>query len=84
MPDERKIQLPNGDWVNTLPVQINQSSEQWNTYLLEDGSVLRVKLVVTKVSRLENSHDTEGNPVYVFQSTNVTSVEAPPNLKKRS
>lgn len=83
MPDKVKIQLPNGDWANATPVQLNQSSEQWNTYLLEDGSVLKVKLVVTKVSRLDNSYDAEGNPVYIFQSTNVTSVETPENLKKK-
>lgn len=83
MPDKVKIRLPNGDSANATPVQINQSSEQWNTYLLEDGSVLKVKLVVTKVSRLDNSYDAEGNPVYIFQSTNVTSVETPENLKKK-
>ena len=83
MPDQIKIQLPSGDWVNATPIQISQSNEQWNTYLLEDGSVLKVKLVVTKVSRLENSYDAEGNPVYIFQSTNVTTVETPRHLKKK-
>ena len=82
MPDKIKIQL-NGDWVNATPIQINQSGEPWNTYLLEDGSVLKVKLVVTKVSRVDNSYDVEGNPIYLFQSTNVTSVEAPENLRKK-
>lgn len=83
MPNKVKIQLPNGDWVNATPIQINQSNEQWNTYLLEDGSVLKVKLVVTKVSRLDGSYDVEGNPVYIFQSTNVTSVQAPEELRKK-
>ena len=63
MPDKVKIQLPNGDWAYAAPIGINQSSEQWNTYLLEDGSVLKVKLVVTKVSRMDNVYDVEGNPV---------------------
>jgi len=83
MPDKNKIQLPNGDWVFAAPVHVNQSSEHWNTYLLEDGSELKVKLVMTKVSRLDGSYDVEGNPIYIFQSTNITSVEAPQNLKKR-
>lgn len=84
MPNKVKIQLPGGgDWVNATPVQINQSNEQWNTYLLEDGSVLKVKLVVTKVLRLDDSYDVEGNPVYRFQSTNIPSVLAPEELRKK-
>ena len=84
MSDKMKIKLPSGEWVDVTPIGINQSNEQWNTYLLEDGSVLKVKLVVTKVSRIDNLHDIEGNPVYHFQSTNVTSVDTPENLKKKS
>ena len=84
MPDKVKIQLRNGEWVNAAPIGINQSNEQWNTYLLEDSSVLKVKMVVTKVSRIDNVYDVEGNPVYIFQSTNVTSIEAPENLKKKA
>lgn len=83
MPNKVQVQLPNGDWVNATPIQINQANEQWNTYLLEDGSVLKVKLVVTKVLRLDGSYDVEGNPVYRFQSTNVTSLQVPEELKKK-
>ncbi len=84
MSNRVKIKLPNGEWADAAPVGINQSSEQWNHYLLEDGSVLKVKLVVTKVSRIDNAYDAEGNPLYIFQSTNVTSVESPENLKKKA
>jgi len=83
MPEKNKIRLPDGSSADGVSVHVNQSSEQWSQYFLEDGSVLKVKLVVTKVSRLENAYDAEGNPVYIFQSANVTSVEAPDNLKKR-
>lgn len=84
MPNKIKIQLPGNGVADATPVQVNQANEQWNTYLLEDGSVLTVKLVMTKVSRLDGSYDVEGNPVYIFQSTNVTSVQAPEKLKKKS
>ena len=83
MPNKIKIRLPNGKEVDATPVEINQSSEQWSHYLLEDGSTLKVKLVITKVSRVDNEYDVEGNPVYSFQSTNVASVVSPENLKKR-
>ena len=48
MPDKTEVQLPHGEWVNATHVEINQAGEQWNAYLLDDGSVL-------KVSRLDNS-----------------------------
>ncbi len=81
MPDKFKMKSPDGGEMEAVPVNINQANEQWNTYLLEDGSVLKVKLVVTKIARVSNQYDVEGNPVYFFHSTNVTSVEAPGNLK---
>lgn len=83
MPNKVKIRLPDGREVDATPTEINQASEQWNNYLLEDGSTLKVKLVITKVSRIDNEYDAERNPVYLFQSTNVVSVNCPENLKKR-
>ena len=47
--------------------------EEWNEYLLDDGTRLRVKLVVTKILRT-NQIDPEGNPVYVITSQNVVGV----------
>ena len=72
----------NGRQVEALPVEVNQTSERWNEYFLEDGSVLKMKLVLKKVFKVEGEYDAEGNPVYVMQSTNVTTVSAPENLKK--
>lgn len=83
MPNKIKIKLPDGLEVDATPIEINQASEQWSHYLLEDGSTLKVKLVITKISRLDNNYDVEGNPVYWFQSTNVVSVSCPENLRKR-
>lgn len=65
-----------------MPIDVSQSSERWNEYFLEDGTVLKIKLVLAKVLRIENEYDREGNPVYLTQSTNVTSVNAPKSLRK--
>lgn len=83
MANKIKIKLPDGREVDATPIDINQANEQWNNYILDDGSTLRVKLVITKVSRLDNEYDVEGNSVYLFQSTNVVSVNCPENLKQR-
>ncbi|MCX5694781.1 MAG: hypothetical protein NT014_06680 [Candidatus Omnitrophica bacterium] len=72
-----------GEEVEALPIDINQTNEYWNQYLLDDGSVIKMKLVATKVLRVDNKFDQEGNPLYIIQSTNITSVNAPDNLKKK-
>jgi hypothetical protein len=69
--------------VEALPIDINQTNEYWNQYLLDDGTVIKMKLVATKVLRIDNKYDLEGNPLYIIQSTNITSVNAPDNLKKK-
>ncbi|MBU4252745.1 MAG: hypothetical protein Q8N62_05600 [Candidatus Omnitrophota bacterium] len=72
-----------GEEVEAWPIDINQTSEYWNQYLLDDGTVIKMKLVATKALRVDNKYDQEGNPLYIIQSTNITSVNAPDNLKKK-
>ncbi len=72
-----------GRQVQATPVDVSQSSEKWNEYLLEDGTVLKMKLVLKKVLKVDGEYDEEGSPVYVMQSTNVTTVSPPNDLKKK-
>ncbi len=72
-----------GEEVEAMPIDINQTNEYWNQYLLDDGTVIKMKLVATKILRVENKFDNERNPVYIVQSTNITSVNAPDNLKRK-
>lgn len=81
---EEKVSLNmGGKQVQATSIDVNQSGEKWNEYLLEDGTVLKMKLVLKKVYRVDGEYDEEGNPVYVMQSTNVTSVSAPSDLKRK-
>lgn len=82
MPDEKVNINFGGKQVEAAPVEVNQASERWNEYILEDGTLLKMKLVLKKVLRVDNEYDAEGNPVYVMQSTNVTTVSAPKNLRR--
>ncbi len=76
-----KIQY-GGHQVDATLIDVNQTSERWNEYFLEDGSVLKMKLVLTKVYRVDEQYDGDGNPVYVMQSTNVTAINCPQHLKR--
>lgn len=82
MPQDKTMINYGGRQVEATPVEVNQANEKWNEYLLEDGSVLKMKLVLKKVLRVDDQYDAEGNPIYVMQSTNVTTVNSPKDLKK--
>jgi len=71
-----------GKEVEGTPVSPTSTSEHWNQYLLEDGSVVRMKLVATEFVRIDGEYDAEGNPVYIIRSTNVVAVESPDELKR--
>ncbi len=47
--------------------------EEFNEYQLTDGKVLRIKMVVTRIIRLEEEKAPDGNPIYLIQSQNVVA-----------
>lgn len=80
----RKIKVQyKGEERDATLVDVNQSSEYWNQYLLEDGTVLKFKVVATQVAKIDGEHDSEGNPVYHVKSANVLTVICPDELKKK-
>jgi len=79
----RKILIgPGGPSKDAEQVEVQQGSEQWNQYLLADGSVVRLKTIVTEVWRVIDEYDPEGNPAYVVRSRNVVTVTAPDELRR--
>ncbi len=83
---ERKIKLPNpltGELVDATEIGQRSSGEHWNEHLLDDGTVVRVKLIVTNVYRIDDAYNDKGEPVYVVQSSNVVSTSVPEELMKQ-
>ena len=78
-----KVQMPGGEFMDAERIEISQASENWNQYLLEDGSILKLKSIATKIIRLKNQYDQIGNPIYMIQSNNVIDVDCPEGLKKK-
>jgi hypothetical protein len=64
-------------------ISVQQAQEGWSQYLLADGSIVKMKVVVTDVFRVENEYDAEGNPIYYVKSTNVVSVNASEELRRK-
>lgn len=79
----RKVPFPDGTAGEAEVLGFRSTGEHWNEYLVDDGTVLRMKLVVTEVLRVQDQHDQAGNPVYLVQSTNVLAVDAPEELRQQ-
>lgn len=61
------------DLAEAEDVDFIEEKEDWNVYRLSDGSVLKVKLVLTGVKRLKKWNP-DGTPVYVINSQNIVRV----------
>ena len=83
---ERKTKIPNpltGELVEATEIGHRSSGEHWNEHLLDDGTVVRVKLIVTNIYRVDDGYNDKGEPVYMIESNNVVSISVPQELKKQ-
>ena len=76
----RKINY-GGQPVDSEEVEFEPLAERWNEYRLSDGTLLKMKLVVTRVIRLD-VYNEQGEPIYLVNSNNVLSATVPPQLMK--
>jgi len=74
---------PHGQPVEATERTFRSPGEEWNEYLLDDGSVVRLKSVVTEVLRIEGLYDQDGNPVYRVNTQQVMAVSAPEELRRK-
>jgi hypothetical protein len=71
-----------GKSVIAQALKFDAASEPWNHYTLEDGSVLKLKVILLDVVRLEGVYN-NGMPVYQFAAQQVLSVDSPEELKEK-
>jgi hypothetical protein len=75
--------LPREALKDSVDLDFKEVEENWNTYTLNDGTTLKVKLVLRGVKRL-NRYEPDGNPIYVINSINVVrAVNVPSELKAK-
>ena len=67
--------------MDAIQIDFKSTKEEWNEYQAEDGTVLRLKAVVSEVYRLDE-YDQESKPIYVMKSSNILSSSVPEHLKK--
>ena len=62
-----------GREVEGTPVDFMCRREEFNEYQLTDGKVIKIKMVVTRIVRLDSEKTPDGKPVYLIQSQNVVA-----------
>ncbi len=72
-----------GHEVDATEIEFQTRKEDWNEYQLMDGTVIKMKLVVSEIFRIDGAYDTEGNPTYQIKSTNLPVVKPPDALKRK-
>ncbi len=71
-----------GEEVEADIIGFRAAGEHWNEYLLDDGTVFKIKLVVTEIARVKDRYDENGDPIYAAIHTQVTAVDAPESLRR--
>ena len=68
--------------VEAIAVDFEVKTEPWVRVSLDDGSVLKIRTIVTGVTRLKGEHDPSGNPMYVVNHNSLIRViSAPKELR---
>lgn len=83
---ERKTRvLHNGALVDAMDVPIKDSSEKWSEFILEDGTILRMKLTLVSAARIDGQYNDQGEPVYGMNLAPViVTIEIPDKLKRKN
>ena len=72
-----RVRFKMGDeWVEGEELDFEPLKEQWNEYRCSDGSYIKLKIVVSKITKLDKRND-RGEPIYQVASANVLAVTPP-------
>jgi len=75
--------LPKDAFLGAKELDFSEEREYWNEYKLEDGTILKVKLVLRGVKRL-NKYEPDGTPIYAVNTMNIVrAVKVPEELKAK-
>jgi len=62
-------------------IEFEPERENWSTYLLADGTKMRMKAVAATIIRLDE-YLPNGDPMYMVNASNVVATDVPDNLKR--
>jgi hypothetical protein len=80
---KRKVKLGDQELQGEAIPFESESRESWNTYLLEDGTALKLKAVLSEVIRVDGMYTPTGEPLYVVSVAPVIATVSPDVLKRK-
>ena len=66
-----------GKAVEAEKMDFKPIDENWSLYRLEDGTVLKLRLIVSEIFKLPGADPLTGMPQFLAKSSNVMAVESP-------
>lgn len=81
MGDKKKFNF-GGREVMGQEIEFEAERENWSTYLLEDGTKMRMKAVAATIVRLDE-YLPNGDPVYMVNASNIVAADVPEQLKRK-
>lgn len=73
-----------GQTVEAESLSYKPLNEPWSSIQLDDGSIIRLKLVISDVFKLPTPDPLTGLPQYIIRSSNVMSVEPPDSAASKA
>ena len=66
-----------GEAVEAEKMDFKPIDENWSLYRLEDGTVVKLRLIVSEIFKLPGADPLTGMPQFLAKSSNVMAVEPP-------
>ena len=66
-----------GKAVEAEKMDFKPIDENWSLYRLEDGTVVKLRLIVSEIFKLPGADPLTGMPQFLAKSSNVMAVEPP-------
>jgi hypothetical protein len=64
-------------------VPVRESTERWTEVTLEDGTVIRLKIMVIGAVRIDGEYDADGNPAYSLKMNPlIITANSDPRLRR--
>lgn len=72
-----------GKQVEGEAINFKALEEPWCVYECEDGTEIRMKLVLSEIVRIKDAFGPEGDPIYTLKSTNIVATQVPDELRQK-
>lgn len=78
----RKVPF-NGQMRDATIVDFEVEKESFSTYILHDGSSIKIKPVLVEVFRIDGEYAPNGDPIYGFNVQQIAAINANESLRRK-